>query len=312
MTLDVIIPSYNEEKNIEPLFKELTKVLKDIKYNLIFVDDGSTDDTLKELKKIYKKDNDHVKVISFSRNFGKDAAIYAGMNESNANYLTIIDADLQQQPELILEMLKFLEENEEYDEVAMVNRYDKESKISKLFKHTFYRSMSKITKYDFHDGASDFRTMRKYVVKAIVSLQENNRFTKGLFAWAGFKVKYMEYNPNSRLNGKSKFSFKRQISYAIDGIVNFSTSPMKFALYLGTLISSCSFIYLIYLIIKTLVKGKDAPGFASIMCVMLLLGGIILIVQGATGEYVAKTYIESKNRPIYITKTKLGFDDDIL
>lgn len=312
MSIDVIIPSYNEEDNIEPLYKELTKVLSDYKYTLIFIDDGSKDKTLANLIKIYKKDQNHVKVISFARNFGKDAAIYAGMKESTAKYVTIIDSDLQQQPKLILDMVEFLEENEEYDEVAMVNKYDNESKISKFFKKTFYKTMKKITKYDFHDGASDFRTMRNYVVKAITALQENNRFTKGLFAWVGFNVKYMDYKPDKRVHGKSKFNLRKQISYAFDGIMNFSTSPIKFALYLGTIIASGSFVYLIYLIIKTLVKGKDSPGFASIMCVMLLLGGIILIVQGMIGEYVAKTYIESKNRPIYVTKTKLGFDEDIL
>ena len=310
--LDVIIPTYNEEDNVEPLYKELSNTLKNIKYNLIFIDDGSNDKTLSKLIKIYNKDKNHIKVISFSRNFGKDAAIYAGMKESKGKYISIIDSDLQQHPKHILDMIEFLEKNEEYDEVAMVNSYEKDSFIQKLFKKKFYKLMSKITKYNFEVGASDFRTIRSYVAKTLVELKETNRFTKGLFAWTGFNIKYMKYTPDKRLHGKSKFNFTKQINYAIDGILNFSTSPMKLSLYIGSIISSLSFIYLIYLIIKTLVLGKDVPGFASIMSVMLLLGGVILILLGIIGEYVARIYIETKRRPIYISKIKFGFDEDIL
>ena len=310
--LDVIIPTYNEEDNIEPLYKELSNTLKNIKYNLIFIDDGSNDKTLSKLIKIYNKDKNHIKVISFSRNFGKDAAIYAGMKESKGKYISIIDSDLQQHPKHILDMIEFLEKNEEYDEVAMVNSYEKDSFIQKLLKKKFYKLMSKITKYNFEVGASDFRTIRSYVAKTLVELKETNRFTKGLFAWTGFNIKYMKYTPDKRLHGKSKFNFTKQINYAIDGILNFSTSPMKLSLYIGSIISSLSFIYLIYLIIKTLVLGKDVPGFASIMSVMLLLGGVILVLLGIIGEYVARIYIETKRRPIYISKIKFGFDEDIL
>ena len=310
--LDVIIPTYNEEDNVEPLYKELTSTFKNIKYTLIFIDDGSNDKTLSKLIKIYNKDKNHVKVISFSRNFGKDAAIYAGMKESKGKYISIIDSDLQQHPKHILDMIDFLDKNEEYDEVAMVNSYEKDSVIQKIFKKKFYKLMSKLTKYNFEVGASDFRTIRSYVAKTLVELKETNRFTKGLFAWTGFNIKYMKYTPDKRLHGKSKFNFTKQINYAIDGILNFSTSPMKLSLYIGSLISSLSFIYLIYIIIKTLVLGKDVPGFASLMSIMLLLGGVILILLGIIGEYVARIYIETKRRPIYISKAKFGFDEDIL
>ncbi|MBQ7240354.1 MAG: glycosyltransferase family 2 protein [Bacilli bacterium] len=310
--LDVIIPTFNEEDNIEPLYKELSNTLKDIKYNLIFIDDGSTDKTLSNLIKVYKKDTNHIKIISFTRNFGKDAAIYAGLKESTGKYISIIDSDLQQHPKHILEMIDFLNKNEDYDEVAMVNSYTNESFIQKKMKKSFYKLMTRITHYNFEVGASDFRTIRNYVAKTLIDLKETNRFTKGLFAWTGFNVKYLKYTPDKRLHGKSKFNFRKQINYAIDGILNFSTSPMKLALYLGSTISIFSFIYLVYLIIKTLILGKDIPGFASIMCVLLLLGGVILTLLGLIGEYVARIYMETKQRPIYISKIKFGFDDNIL
>ena len=310
--LDVIIPTFNEEDNIEPLYKELSNTLKDIKYNLIFIDDGSTDKTLSKLIKVYKKDTNHIKIISFTRNFGKDAAIYAGLKESTGKYISIIDSDLQQHPKHILEMIEFLDKNEDYDEVAMVNSYTNESFIQKKMKKSFYKLMTKITHCNFEVGASDFRTIRNYVAKTLIDLKETNRFTKGLFAWTGFNIKYLKYTPDKRLHGKSKFNFRKQVNYAIDGILNFSTSPMKLALYLGSTISIFSFIYLVYLIIKTLILGKDVPGFASIMCVLLLLGGVILTLLGLIGEYVARIYLETKQRPIYISKIKFGFDDNIL
>ena len=310
--LDVIIPTYNEEDNIEPLYKELVNTLKNVKYNLIFIDDGSTDKSLSKLIKIYKKDTNHIKIISFTRNFGKDAAIYAGLKEAHSKYISIIDSDLQQHPKHILEMIEFLEKHEDYDEVAMVNSYSNDSFIQKKFKKTFYNLMTKLTHYNFEVGASDFRTIRNYVAKTLIDLKETNRFTKGLFAWTGFNVKYLKYTPDKRLHGKSKFNFRKQVNYAIDGILNFSTSPMKIALYLGSTLSTCSFIYLIYLIIKTLIQGKDVPGFASLMSVLLILGGVILTMLGLIGEYVSRIYMETKRRPIYVSKVKFGFEDDIL
>ena len=312
MLLDVIIPAYNEEGNINALYDSLCEALSDIRFNLIFVDDGSNDNTYKELVDLYKKDKKHVQVISFSRNFGKDAAMYAGLKASKAKYACIIDADLQQSPTLVRDMLKFLEENEEYDEVAMVNQYTHESIFQKIFKRVFYKVMMKSTKQEYVAGASDFRLFRKNVVKALVTMKENNRFTKGLFSWIGFKIHYMKYTPDKRHSGKSKFNFTKQISYAIDGLMNFSTSILNGAIVLGTICTTVAFIYFIYIFIKTLVLGKDMPGYASLACLILFFGGIIIAFQGLLAKYIAKVYMQAKERPIYIEKATLGFDEDIL
>lgn len=312
MKLNVIIPLYNEEGNIESLFKELIKELKGIKYSLIFVDDGSNDESMHILTELYEKNKNIMKVISFSRNFGKESAMYAGLKASRAEYTCIIDADLQQHPKHIMEMLSFLEGNSDYDVVAMVNDYSNEKISSKFLKKSFYKVMSGASGQKTVTGASDFRLMRRDVVEALMSLQEINRFSKGLFAWVGFNTYYMTYKVGKRHSGSSKFKLKRQINYAKEGIVSFSTKPLKLATILGGMISIVSFIYFIEILLQTLISGKDIPGYASMMCVILLLGGIQLLVLGIIGEYIAKSYMEVKNRPIYITKNRLGFDDDIL
>ncbi len=310
--VDVIIPAYNEEGNIEVIYKELSNTLKDLKYTLIFIDDGSTDKTYDHLVDLYDKDKKHIKVIRFSRNFGKDAAIYAGLNHVKAEYTCIIDSDMQQNPKYILDMLKFLEKNTEYDQVAMVNDYKEASKFQRLAKTSFYRLLNRLSDQKFVTGASDFRVLRKYVVKAILEMKESNRFTKGLFSWVGFNTYYMTYKVDKRHSGESKFKFRKQISYGIDGILSFSTKPLKIATLIGSIISLIAFIYLIQIIGETLLFGKEAPGYASMMCVILMLGGIEILVLGIIGEYIAKSYIETKNRPIYLEKNSLGFDDDIL
>src|SRR5574344_475173 len=312
MEINVIIPTYNEEGNIQTLYKSLTDNLSTIKYTLTFVDDGSNDSTLDILTSIYNKDKKHIKVISFSRNFGKDQAIYAGMSTNHSKYVSIIDADMQQNPKYIMDMYKYLEENKDYDEVAMVNVYDKDSLIQKQAKKTFYSIMKNMTKQNYEAGASDFRLLKKEVVDSILKLQETNRFTKGIFSWVGFKIHYIKYTPEKRLSGTSKCKFKKQFSYALDAILNFSTIPLRISSIIGGTISLVSFIYFIVLLIKTLIMGKDIPGYASLMCILLLLGGLILFVLGIIGEYVSRTYIEIKKRPIYIAKTTLGFDEDIL
>lgn len=312
MKLNVIIPLYNEEGNIDALFEALTSSLKDIKYYLTFVDDGSSDKSYDILKKIYTKNKNIVKVIRFSRNFGKEAAMLAGLKSSKAKYTCIIDADLQQDPKYIMDMVKFLDNNDEFDEVAMVNDYAKEKEAQKFLKKSFYKIMEKSTGQHVKAGASDFRLMRSGVVDALINIQEVNRFSKGLFSWVGFNTYYMEYSANERHSGKSKFNLKKQLSYAKEGIISFSTKPLKLATVLGTFISAVSFIYFLVVLFETIIFGKDIPGYASLMCVILLLGGIQLIVLGIIGEYIANTYLEVKKRPIYIAKEKLGFDDDIL
>ena len=313
MKLDVIIPCYNEEGNITLMHEKLSEALSEIKYNLIFVNDGSKDKTIEKLNDIYKLDPKHVKVINFSRNFGKDAAMYAGLSHSNAEYAVIIDGDLQQNPKYLLEMLNFLETNKDYDQISMINNTrKKENGIIKLLKSMFYNFMNKLSDTHFENGASDFRMFRHSVVESIISLKENNRFSKGIFSWVGYKTKYMEYTVEDRHSGKSNFNLKNSFKYAWNGIVNFSVKPLKIATVVGTLISFVSFIYLLVIIIKTLITGGDVPGYPSLICVMLFLGGLNLLATGIVGEYISKMYLEIKSRPIYVAKNTLGFDDDIL
>lgn len=312
MKLDVIIPAYNEELNLPILHDTLTKTLINIKYNLIYINDGSTDNTTSILTDIYNKDKKHVKVINFSRNFGKDAAIYCGLKNSNSEYTAIIDSDMQQHPKYLLEMLNVLEKENNIDEVAMVNKYENIGIIQKVFKKSFYRIMNRLTGLKFQIGASDFRMFRSSVKKAILDMSEKNRFSKGLFSWVGFNIEYLEYNADKRLNGNSKFKLKKQISYASDGIINFSTKPLRLITIIGILSSLLSFIYFIIILLQTIIYGKDIPGYASLMCVILILGGLQLLVLGILGEYLSKIYIETKNRPIYLEKSSLGFDKEIL
>lgn len=312
MKLDIIVPTLNEEESVIKLYNAIDNELNSIKYNIIFVDDGSTDNTLNVLKDLYNKDNKHIKVLSFSRNFGKDAAIHAGLSASTSEYAVIVDADLQQHPKYIKKMLDFIESNKDYDIVCMVNDYKNDNIFQKLGKHTFYKIMRHASKQEYVKGASDFRLMKKAVVKSLVSMHETNRFTKGLFSYVGYKTHYITYTPDKRLNGTSKFKLRKQISYAIDGILNFSTLPLRIASLIGGTISLGAFIYFIVILIKTLIQGKDIPGYASLMSMLLILGGLILFVLGIIGEYVSRTYIEIKNRPIYIIKDKLGYDEDIL
>jgi len=312
MKLDIIVPTLNEEESVLKLYNEIDKELENIEYNIIYVDDGSTDNTMNVLKDLYKKDSKRIKILSFSRNFGKDAAIHAGLSASTSEYAVIIDADLQQHPKYIKEMLTFIENNTEYDIVCMVNSYKRENILQKIGKHFFYKFMRKASHQEYVEGASDFRLMKHSVVKSLTSMHETNRFTKGLFSYVGYKTHYIKYTPDERQYGKSKFKFSKQLSYAIDGILNFSTLPLRIASIIGGFISFGSFVYLIYILIKTLVQGKDIPGYASLMSVLLILGGLILFVLGIIGEYVSRTYLEIKNRPIYIIKEKIGYKEDIL
>ncbi len=313
MKLNVIIPMYNEEGNAALMYKALADTLKDIKYELIFVNDGSTDRTYEMLMDLYNNDKKHVRVINFSRNFGKDAAIYAGLSHAKAKYTVIVDGDLQQNPKYLVEMMLYLEEHDDVDVVAMVNEdRKKEGALTKFLKNGFYSFMNVLSDTKFHKGASDFRMFRSYVVDSIISLGENNRFSKGIFSWVGFNTKYMTYEVEDRHSGKSNFNLKSSFKYAWNGIINFSVKPLKVATLLGMLCSIGAFIYLLVVLIKTLVAGGDVPGYPSLICVVLLLGGLNLLAVGILGEYISKMYLEIKKRPIYVAKNKLGFDDDVL
>jgi len=308
MKLDVIVPLYNEEENLKDFYKAVNKSLKDIDYRLVFINDGSSDNSLRVLKKLYESDKKRIRIVSFSRNFGKESAIYAGLKNSNAEYTAIIDADLQQDPDYLVEMAKLLDKDNSIDSVCMIQAQKK----NRFFQKLFYRFINKISKTNFVNGASDFRMFRKKVVESILSLSEKNRFSKGIFSWVGFNTLYLPYVVKERKKGKSKWNFFKLLNYAIDGFVGFSTSPLKFSVYLGLLSSFSAFVYLIVILIKTLVKGIDVPGYASIICLILFIGGCILLSIGILGEYLAKTYLEVKNRPIYIEAEKIGFETDIL
>ncbi len=313
MKLSIIIPACNEEGNIDTIYSNIKSIFEDINYEVIFIDDGSTDKTLKVLEATYKKDPEHVRAVSFSRNFGKDAAIYAGLEHASGEYTAIIDADMEQNPSYLLKMLAFLEENPEYDQVAMTIKKRKAGGALKRFgAKMFYKFINMLSDIKFSNDASDFRMFRTNVREALLSLPEKNRFSKGIFNWVGFNTKLMEYDVGTRTQGKTKFNFKKSVSYAFDGIVGFSIKPLRLATFMGMFTSFCGFVYLIYIIIKTIVVGIETPGFATIVCLILLIGGIQLISIGILGEYIAKMFLETKLRPIYIAKKRLGFEEEIL
>ncbi len=304
MKLSIVIPCYNEEKNVELIHDAIVKLFdnKKVSYEMIFVNDGSRDNTIGELKKLVEKNEANIKAVNFSRNFGKEAAMYAGLKESDGDYVVIIDADMQQNPALILKMLDVLESDDTYDSVATYQEVRKEGKVLGFFKKSFYKLINKISEVEFVNGASDFRMFRRKMVDAILSMQEYYRFSKGIFSWVGFNTFYMPYQVESRANGTSTWSFWKLFKYAIDGIVSFTTTPLRIATVLGLFISFGSFIYFIIVIVQTCICGIDVPGYASLIGIALLLGGIQLLSLGIIGEYLARTYIENKRRPIYIAK----------
>lgn len=303
--ISIIIPSYNEEKAIPFFYEEITKVLSSLKYKyeLIFVNDGSKDNTLSVIKELSEKDS-HVKYINFSRNFGKEAAMYAGLELSSGDYVTIMDADLQDPPKLIPEMLSILEdENSGYDCVGTRRVTRKgEPPIRSFFARCFYKLINKLSKVEMVDGARDFRLMKRQVVDAIIELKEYNRYSKGLFEFVGFKTKWLEYENVERVAGETKWSFWKLFIYAIEGIVAFSTAPLVIASFLGLLFCLISFILIIFIVIRTLVYGDPTNGWPSLVCIIFFVSGIQLFSLGIIGEYLSKTYLETKKRPIYIIK----------
>ena len=310
--ISIVVPCYNEEKNINNFYEEIIKTLEKVKenysYEIIFVNDGSNDETEIEVKKIRKTDK-NVILISFSRNFGKEAAIYAGLNNATGDLVALIDADLQHPPITILEMIKGI--NEGYDVVATKRKNRKgEPIIKSAFSKMFYKMMRMFIPIE--KNVQDFRLMKKEVVDAILSLKEYNRFSKGIFTWVGFNIKYIEIENIERKSGKTKWSFKKLFSYAIEGITSFTTAPLKVSTLMGFCISIIAIISTIVIILQTLIYGKDVPGYASIITAILFMGGVQLISIGILSEYISKMYLEIKKRPIYITKNTLGFDEDVL
>mgnify|MGYP003308740834 FL=1 len=319
MKLSLIIPCYNEQDNIFPFFeatanafKELPNAIKSLE--MIFVNDGSQDITSQKLKELYSSYPSVVSVVEFSRNFGKEAAMLAGLRHATGDFVTIIDADLQQRPEIVVEMVEHLLENEDCDMVAAYQDKRNEGKFISFMKKCFYKCINITSETEFFQGASDFRTFRKRVADAILSLPEYYRFSKGIFSWIGFNTYYMPYTAEERHSGESKWSFFKFFKYALDGIIAFTTLPLKVATVSGFVIFLASILYMLFVILKRLILGVDVPGYATIVVLILFLGGLQLLLLGVVGEYIARTYIQGKNRPVYIEKEvlkakKISYDE---
>ncbi len=311
MKLSLVVPCFNEEENVQRFYDEVNKSFYGLvsNYEIVFVNDGSTDKTAHNLKAIFEKDPSRVQVLTFSRNFGKESAIYAGLSNAKGDLVCIIDADLQQHPDVVVEMLKVMSEDENIDCVAAYQENRKESKTMSGIKSAFYKIINKLAEVDFVNGASDFRLMKRAMVDAIISMSESQRFSKGIFSWVGFNTKYIPYEVKEREFGETKWSFKKLLKYALDGIISFSTFPLKISTGVGIFTAVLSIVYLMFVVLKKLLLGIDVPGYATIVVLMLFLGGMQLFSLGILGEYISKIYIQSKNRPLYILKEHLTKDD---
>lgn len=307
MKLSLVVPAYNEEDALPIFYEEVLKVEKElsgVELEFLFVDDGSKDGTLEVLRELGKKDS-RVHYVSFSRNFGKEAAIYAGLENATGDYVAILDADLQDPPALIPEMLRIVTE-EDYECVG-TRRVDRkgEPPIRSWFARQFYKIMNKISSADIVDGARDFQLMSRKVVNAILSMGEYNRFSKGIFGWVGFKRKWLEYENIERAAGETKWSFWGLFIYALDGIVAFSTAPLVISSIMGMLFCVAAFIFIVVIVVRTLVFGDPTAGWPSMICILLLVSGVQLLCIGILGQYVAKTYLETKRRPLYLVQERL-------
>ncbi|MDO5132707.1 MAG: glycosyltransferase family 2 protein [Eubacteriales bacterium] len=304
MLLSVIVPCYNEEGNIDLFYEEAVRALGDLmpRTELIFVNDGSRDGTLEKLRALCGRAEYRVRVVSFSRNFGKEAALLAGLRASTGEFTSIIDADLQQRPSYILDMLKILEEHPEVDAVAAYQEERKEGAVISVFKKMFYKVIDSMTDVKIMQAASDFRLLRRPVVDAILSLPEKCRFSKGIFAWVGFETYYMPYEVEERASGTSKWNFWKLLMYAFDGIIAFSNKPLVISSVLGFFIFALSIIYLVFILAKTILWGDPVAGFPTLACLILMLSGIQLLGIGIIGQYLAKNYTETKGRPVYVVK----------
>ena len=303
--ISIVVPCYNEEETIKPFYREITKVFNslDDEAEIIFINDGSTDNTLDEIKKT------GAKYISFSRNFGKEAALFAGLEKSKGDYVIVMDVDLQDPPELIPEMIGIIKK-EDFDVVGTrrVSRKG-EPAIRSFFARAFYRLMNRVSDTHLVDGARDYRIMTRQVTDAILSLREYNRFSKGLFEWVGFRTKWLEYENVERVAGETSWSFWGLFKYSIEGIVGFTTAPLSISTLLGIIFSIVAFLLIVFVVIRNLLFSDPVQGWTSTVCIILLLGGIQLLSIGILGKYLEKTYTEVKKRPIYLVKES-NIDDD--
>ena len=310
--LSVVVSCYNEEESIPLFYKEICRVAREMDYinfEFIFVNDGSSDKTLEIVKKLNKKDK-RVRYVSFSRNFGKEAAMYAGLEASLGDYVTLMDADLQDPPSMLEEMYKLIVD-EGYDCVGTRRVTRKgEPPIRSFFARQFYKIINKLSDIEMVDGARDYRIMTRQMINSIVKMREYNRYSKGLFSFVGYKTKWIEYENVERVAGETKWSFWKLFMYAIDGITAFSTKPLVMSAFVGFLFCIISFIMILVIIVKTLLYGDPVGGWPSMVCIIFMVSGIQLFCMGIMGQYLAKTYLETKNRPIYIVKESSDDVDD--
>lgn len=309
MKLSLVVPCYNEEENIRDFYNAAKHVFdaEEYEYEIVFINDGSRDKTQEELEKVFNLHEASVVVETFSRNFGKEAAIYAGFQKATGDFITVIDADLQQRPETVARMVKILQDNEEFDCVAAYQEKRQEGKLVSKLKDMFYKIINRTSEIEFFPGASDFRTFRRPVVDAVLSLPEYHRFSKGIFSWVGFNTCYIPYTAEKRNAGETKWSINKLFRYAVEGFISYTTFPLKIATGLGLFTSLCAIIYLFVVVIQKLCIGNPVPGYPTIVVLILLLGGIQLTILGIIGEYLARMYIQEKHRPIYIEKKLLDY-----
>lgn len=310
--LSLVVPCYNEEGNVENFFSHVKEGMKSYtdSYEIVFVNDGSKDKTAKRLKKLFNENKDvKIKVINFSRNFGKEAAMYAGFTRAAGEYITVIDADLQQDIKYVVEMGRILDENEDIDMVAAFQEKRKEGKFITACKQSFYKLINKVTDVDFVENASDFRTMRRAVVDTILSLSEYHRFSKGIFSWVGYNTYSIPYEVKERESGETKWSFKKLLKYGLDGIMAYTDLPLKLPYYIGAFMLLVSvFLYILFSVLETALSAADLSlGFISSL--ILFVGGIISLSQGIIGSYIGKIHTQVKNRPIFIAKEILTYEE---
>lgn len=306
--VSIVVPCYNEEEVLPLFYDEITKVTDSMKsqfneldFEFLFIDDGSKDKTLEQFHSLSDKDS-RVRFISFSRNFGKEAGMFAGLKNAKGDFVVVMDADLQHPPSFLPQMYEAVR-NGDYD-CATTRRVSRkgESKIRSWFAHKFYKIMNKISQTEIVDGAQDFRFMTRQMVDSILGMTEYNRFSKGIFSWVGFRVKYIEYENVERAAGTTAWSFKGLCKYSLEGIIAFSTAPLAISSLLGIISCLIAFILIIITIVKTLAFGESVQGFPTIICVIFLMSGLQLFCTGILGQYLAKTYLETKSRPIYIAR----------
>ena len=306
--LSVIVPCYNEEENVAPFYEELMKNEsffreKEIELEVLFIDDGSADGTVQEVRKLRERD-ERVHYVSFSRNFGKEAAMFAGLEHSKGDYVVLMDADLQDPPALLPDMINCLEQGYDSAATRRVSRKG-EPPIRSFFARMFYRLMKRISKTEIMDGARDYRMMTRQMVDAILSMKEYNRFTKGIFGWVGFRTKWLEYENVERTRGETKWNFWKLLLYSMDGITAFSTVPLTIASVAGVLFCMLAFVMIIFIIVRKLIFGDPVAGWPSLVCIMLFRSGVQFLCTGILGQYLAKTYMEVKKRPIYLVKEEV-------